>query len=371
MKKTVFTVLALLLLVGGLAGVKTLQIRALIAASAQAVTPPEAVATSKVEKNTLKPSLEAVGSVVAYQGVTLNAEMAGTIRRIAFDSGATVKTGEVLVELDTSVEKAQLQSAEANLELTRANLESGNSLIASGAIPRTQYIQQIALSKQAEAEVARLTAIIAKKTIRAPFGGRTGIRQVNLGQLVGNGDAIVSLQSLDPVYVDFALPQQRLSQLDVGAAVSVTTDAFPDRKFEGLLSAIHPEVDPTTRSVRLRATLKNPAGLLRPGMFAKAEVAVPGTEEALFVPLTAITYAPYGDSVFVVTPSKEGKGQVVEQKFVRLGAAHGDFVVVQHGLSADDTVVTTGSFKLHNGSAIEVNNDLKPEPSERPSPTDT
>jgi membrane fusion protein (multidrug efflux system) len=371
-KKIILSSLALLVVLlglGGLVGVKISQFKTMGASAAHAAAPPEAVATSLVQASEQRPSLDAVGTVTAVQGVTLNAEVAGTIRRIAFEDGAQVQAGTVLVELDTSVERAQLAAAQASQELARINLQSGKSLVDSGAMPKNQFSSLEAQSKQAGAEVARLQAVIAKKTIRAPFSGRTGLRQVNLGQLVGNGDKIVSLQSLDPVYVDFGLPQQRLSQLAVGARVNVTTDVFPGERFEGELSAIHPEVDQATRSVRLRATLKNPAGKLRPGMFAKAQVQLPSRQNVLLVPATAVTYAPYGDSVFVVdTREKPAK---VQQKFVRLAGAQGDFVVVTQGLSAGELVVTTGNFKLRNGVSVIINNDLKPEPSLTPTPSDT
>lgn len=369
-KKFMLTVLGLLVVVGGLVGVKVLQFKTMFAQSAHAAAPPESVATSPVSETQLNPTLDAVGSVVPVQGVTLNAEITGTIRRIAFESGAAVQAGAVLVELDTSVEKAQLEAASASRDLAAINLESGRALVDSGAIPKAQWVALEAQAKQSAAEVARLNALIAKKTIRAPFSGKTGMRQVNLGQLVGAGDAIVTLQSLDPVYVDFALPQQRMSQLKTGSKVTVTTDVFPNKVFEGELSAINPVLDTATRSVRLRATLKNPEAELHPGMFAKAQVMLPAQEKVLLVPNTAVMFAPYGDSVYVVD-DKDPKQLSVQQKFVRLGQAQGDYVVVLEGLRTKDTVVTTGAFKLRNGASIVVNNELKPEPSLKPNPTDT
>ncbi|MET0389241.1 MAG: efflux RND transporter periplasmic adaptor subunit [Polyangiales bacterium] len=369
-KKLILTLIGLILVVGALVGAKVMQFQTMMAASAQGAAPPETVATSEVKETTLQPTLDAVGSVTPVQGVTLNAEVAGTIQKIAFESGAQVHEGAVLVELDTAVERAQLQAAEASSELAKVNLDSGQRLVEGGAMPKNQFSSLQAQAKQADADVARLKAIISKKTIRAPFAGRTGLRQVNLGQLVGNGDSIVSLQSLDPVYVDFGLPQQRLSQLTIGATVNVSTDVFPDQAFEGQLSAIHPEVDPTTRSIRLRATLKNPEGRLRPGMFTQVRLALPNVERALLVPATAISYAPYGDSVFTID-NKDPKSPKAQQKFVRLGEARGDFVVVLQGLTAGETVVTTGNFKLRNGMGVVINNALKPEPSLTPKPTDT
>jgi membrane fusion protein, multidrug efflux system len=370
-KKIILTTLGLLLVVGGLAGVKVLQFKTMFAQAATAGPPPEAVAVIEVKRTNWQPTLEAVGSITSVQGVTLSAEVPGRITRIAFESGQVVRAGAILVELDSATEQAQLQAAEANAELARTNLESGTVLKESGAIAETQFKTFDAQSKQAQAELTRLRSMISKKTIRAPFAGRTGMREVNLGQFLNNGDRIVSLQSPDPVYVDFALPQQRLSELQVGLTTHVESDAFPESKFEGKLTAIQPEVDSNTRSVRLRATMSNPNGELRPGMYVRASVALPQTEDVLVVPATAITYAPYGDSVFVVQDAKDGKTKTVLQKFVRLGRTRGDFVAIMKGLSAGDEVVVTGSFKLRNGSSIVINNELLPKASETPEPDDT
>jgi membrane fusion protein, multidrug efflux system len=370
-KKIILTALGLLLVVGTLAGVKVLQIQTMMAPAAAAGPPPESVAVTPAKNATWQPTIEQVGTVTAVQGVTLSAEVPGTIKRIAFESGAIVKAGEVLIELDTETERAQLEAAEANADLARTNLESGRTLLESGAMASTQFKSLDAQYKQGQAELSRLRSIIAKKTIRAPFAGRTGLREVNLGQFVGNGDKIVSLQSPDPVFVDFALPQDRLSQLQVGMTTNVDTESYPDSKFSGTLTAIQPELEATTRNIRLRATVKNPTGELRAGMFVHVSVVLPKTEQVLVVPVTAITFAPYGDSVFIVTDAKEGKGKVAEQKFVRLGVTRGDFVAVTKGLSSGDQVVASGSFKLRNGSAVTINNKLLPAASENPTPDDT
>ena len=370
-KKIVFTALGLSLVVGALVGIKFEQFQTMFAQQAHAAPPPEAVAVSPVRGDSIRETLETVGSVTAAQGVTLNAEVAGTVRRIAFDSGSLVKAGDVLVELDNNVEKAQLVAMEANAKLARTNLESSRPLISSGAISGNAFITLEAQAAQADADVARLHALVDKKTIRAPFAATAGIRKVNLGQFVGNGTEIVSLQALDPVYVDFTLPQQRLANVNVGVAVQVSTDVFPDKVNDGKLTAINPSIDASTRNVGMRATLKNPDGHLRPGMFAKVRVLLPGSEQVLLVPATAISYAPYGDSVYVVEASKDGKQHTARQKFVRLGAARGDFVVVTKGLSPGENVVITGAFKLRNGDPVMINNELKPEPSDNPKPTDT
>jgi membrane fusion protein (multidrug efflux system) len=402
-KKIILTALGLIIVVGALAGIKVMQFQAMSASAATAGPPPESVAVSEVKEVMWQPTIEAVGTITAVQGVTLSAEVPGTIKRIAFESGALVKAGEVLVELDSVTERAQLQAAEANADLARTNLDRDTALEKSGSIAANQVKTSIATSKQSQAELARLQSIISKKTIRAPFSGRTGLRMINLGQFVGNGDAIVSLQSPDPVYVDFSLPQQRLSDLTEGLEVRVVTDSFPDEQFTGKLAAIQPELDAVTRNVKLRGELKNPKGQLRPGMFVKAQVVLPNSEKVVVVPATAIMYAPYGDSVFVVGPPPEKaktsepektadkgkaageKGEkaataekpadpnalVAEQKFVRLGATRGDFVAIVKGLKPGDKVVVTGAFKLRNGAPVVINNSLLPTLSETPKPNDT
>ncbi|HRD67038.1 MAG TPA: efflux RND transporter periplasmic adaptor subunit [Candidatus Competibacter sp.] len=363
-KKIVLTLVLILILVGALAGIKGLQFKTMFAQGANFVPPPETVTTAEVKQDTWQPTLTAVGSVAAVQGVVLSAEMSGAVKNIAFESGATVRAGDLLVELDSSVEQAQLRSAMASADLARLNLERARELREKKMVSQADLDSAEAQAKQANAQIDNIRAVIAKKIIRAPFAGRTGIRQVNLGQFLDNGAAIVTLQSLDPVYVDFSLPQQDLAQLGVGMAVRVTTDAFPDQRFEGKLTAINPEVDAVTRSVRLQATLANPAGKLRPGMYVNVAAVLPQTERVLMIPATAVLYAPYGDSVFVVEDKKDEKtgatGKVLNQKFVRLGKTRGDFVVVTSGLEAAQTVVTTGVFKLRNGMSVVVDNKLTP-----------
>ncbi|MBZ4194610.1 MAG: efflux RND transporter periplasmic adaptor subunit [Candidatus Contendobacter sp.] len=374
-KKVFFTLASLLLLIGALAGTKVFQFKTMFAADDAAAPPPETVTTAEVKPDTWQPTLSAVGSVVAVQGVMLSAEEAGTVRNIAFESGATVKTGELLLELDTSVEQAQLRSAAASADLARANLARSRDLRPKNLVSQADLETTEAQAKQADAQMDNIRAVIAKKTLRAPFAGRTGIRQVNLGQFLNTGDPIVTLQSLNPVYVDFSLPQQRLAQLEVGMAVQVITDAFPNQRFDGKLATINPEVDTATRNVRLRATLNNRQGLLRPGMFVNVVAALPTVEKVLMIPATAVLYAPYGDSVFIIEEKKDEKtgtvGKVLNQKFVHLGKTRGDFVVVTEGLSAGQTLVTTGVFKLRNGMAVVVNNQLAPDFQLAPKPANS
>ena len=374
-KKIFLTVLFLLLLVGALAGAKFWQFQTMFAAAAQMVPPPTTVTTSTVTADRWQPTLDAVGSVVAVQGVTISAEVAGTVKRLAFESGATVRAGEVLVELDDAVEQAQLRSASANADLSRLNLERARNLRPRNLVSQSDFDSAEAQAKQADAQVDNIRAVIAKKTIRAPFAGRLGIRQINLGQFLDGGAAIVSLQAVDPVYVDFSLPQQELARLRVGMVVRVTSDAAPGQTFIGTLSVISPEIDALTRNVRLRATFDNRSGRLQPGMYVSVAAVLPTTQQVLMIPITAVRYAPYGDSVFVVEDRKDEKtgvvGKVAVQKFVRLGPSRGDFVVVESGLNAGETLVSTGVFKLRNNAPVAVDNTLAPDFQLNPKPANS
>ncbi len=374
-KKIIFTLVIVLILVGTLAGIKGLQFKTMFAQGANFVPPPETVTTTEAKQDTWQPTLTAVGSVAAVQGVVLGAEMSGAVKNIAFESGATVRAGDLLVELDSSVEQAQLRSAMASADLARLNLERARELREKKMMSQADLDSAEAQAKQANAQIDNIRAVIAKKAIRAPFAGRTGIRQINLGQFLDNGAAVVTLQSLDPVYVNFSLPQQDLARLGVGMAVRVTTDAFPGQNFEGKLTAINPEVDAVTRNVRLQATLANPAGKLRPGMYVNVAALLSQMEQVLMIPATAVLYAPYGDSVFVVEDKKDEKtgatGKVLNQKFVRLGKTRGDFVVVTSGLEAGQTIVTTGVFKLRNGMSVVVDNKLAPSLQLAPKPANS
>jgi membrane fusion protein (multidrug efflux system) len=373
-KKLSLTGLLLFLLVAPIVAIKALQISALMAMGKTMVPTPEAVTTAEVHEETWRPSLNAVGSFAAVQGITLGSEASGTVSRINFESGAEVAAGTVLVELDTSVEQAQLASAQANAELARLNGVRANSLRQQNTNSQAELDAVVAQGKQAEAEVNNLQAVIAKRRVTAPFAGRVGIRQVNLGQFLAVGTPIVSLQSLDPIYVNFSLPQQNLSQLSEGLGARVTTDVYPGREFNGQVTAINPDLDATTRSVKLQLTLANPSGLLRPGMFGSVSVDLPVTDKVLTIPATSVLYAPYGDTVFVVEDGKDAAGvpqKTVRQQFVRLGVTRGDFVAVISGLKLGDSIVSAGVFKLRNGVAISVDNSLAPDARLAPTPTDS
>ncbi len=365
--------LGLLVVVGALVGVKAGQIGVMIASGKTFSPPPESVTSAPVQATEWQPSLPASGSVVAMRGVTLGAELPGTVREVAFDSGAWVQQGAVLVRLDTSSEEAALAGARADATLARLALERARSLRQSDVNSQADLDGAEARAAQADAAVAGLEAAIAKKTIRAPFAGRIAIRQVEVGQVVTPGTPVASLQSVDPTFVDFWLPQQALASLQVGQQVRLTTDTYVGSTWDGRLTTINPEIDPATRNVRLRATFPNPDGRLRPGMFASVEVLSADRQPVLLVPATSAIYAPYGDSVFVLEPAAEaGKppGMTARQRFVRLGQRRGDLVAVVSGLKAGETVVSSGAFKLRNGAAVVVHNDQAPEAELDPRPVD-
>jgi membrane fusion protein (multidrug efflux system) len=297
------------------------------------------------------------------------------VSEIAFESGAVVAKGDLLVRLDTSSEEAQLRAVEAQVELARLNAERTRQLRTNNTVSQSELDAVEATVKQQQANADAIHATIEKKTIRAPFAGRLGIRLVNLGELLAAGKAIVSLQSLAPVYADFSLPQQELARLKTGLAVRVSSDTYPDQHFDGTLTAINPDLDATTRSVRLQATFANAEQLLRPGMFVRVEVIFPEEQTVLAVPATAILSAPYGDSVYVIEshPARNGgkPEAVVSQKFVRTGRSRGDFISILSGLKAGERVVSAGVFKLRNGMSVQENNDLVPKAVEKPSPSDS
>jgi membrane fusion protein, multidrug efflux system len=357
----------LLLTIGALVGTKMSQFRALAASGRGFSAPAETVSTTRVEATQWQPTRSAVGTLVAVHGVMLGTELAGTVREIRFDSGAAVKKDEVLVRLDTSVEEAQLTSATADVTLARLALERSRRLRASDAATQADLDAAVARAAQAEATVQGLRATIAKKVLRAPFAGRIAIRQVELGQVVAPGTPLLSLQSVDPIYADFFVPQKELAFVQSGQTVHLETDGFREAKWDGTVSVVNSEVDPTTRNVKVRAIVSNLDGRLLPGMYVRLEIVSPDSRPVLLIPSTAVLFAPYGDTVFGVE-EKEGGAAVAHQKFVRLGERRGDFVAVLWGLEAGDSVVTSGGFKLKNGAALSVKNELAPKAELEPHP---
>lgn len=371
-KKIILSVVAVLLVFAALAGIKALQIGTLIAFGKSFVPPPETVSTAAAKEEKWQETIAAVGSISAVQGVRLTAEVPGTVDEIKFESGAVVAKGDLLLRLDTSTEQAQLRALDAQVEWAQTNLARFKSLRTENTVSQSELDQAETDLKQKQANADAVRATIAKKVIRAPFAGKLGIRQINVGEYLEAGKFIVSLQSLAPVYADFSLPQQELARLKTDLKVRVTTDTYPDKQFLGTLTAINPDLDVATRSVRLQATLANADHLLRPGMFARMEVLLPDEQPVLAIPATSILSAPYGDSVYVVQSATNSAASLtVQQRFIRVGRARGDFVSVVNGLKPGDRVVTSGIFKLRNGMSVVENNDLTPNSEKKPHPSDS
>jgi membrane fusion protein (multidrug efflux system) len=378
MRKNILFILGMLLILLVIGGIWALQIGKLIAAGNEFKKngpPPEAVTTAEAREESWEPVRHAVGSLTAVQGVTVSAEMPGKVVKISFEAGSAVKAGDLLLQLDTSVEEAQLRAAEASVALARLNFERAKKLRDQNSNSQAELDSADAQAKQAEAQADNIRAVIAKKTVRAPFAGRLGIRLVNLGQTLREGDPIVSLQALDPIYADFMLPQQALPEIAVNQPVRLTTDALPDRVIEGKVTAINPDVDTATRNFRVQATFSNPSNELHPGMFAGIAVVLPARQKMITIPATSILHTTFGDSVFVVGERKnEHTGRMekaVRQQFVRTGEKRGDFIAITRGLKAGETVVSSGVFKLRNGSAVVIDNTLAPDAQLAPKPNDT
>jgi len=374
-KKLILTILGVLLVGAALVSTKLEQFRAMGEAGAKMVPPPQVVTSAVARNDSWENTVVSTGSLVAVQGLVMRTEVPGRIVRIAFESGNAILAGEILVELDVSTEKAQLRAAEAAAALAKADLARARDLHKKRTMSKADLDAADAQFKRSSADVATIRAVIAKKTIRAPFSGRLGIRQVNLGEVLREGDAIASLQTLHPIYVDLMLPQRWLTALAPGTLVRVTTDAAPGVVYEGSINAVSPEVDSATRNLRVRATISNRGEKLRAGMFANVEVVLPARSEVLAIPATAVLFAPYGDSVFVIEKQEGGADGTTErtlhQRFVRLGSQRGDFVAVVEGLEAGEQVVSSGVFKLSTGMKVVIDNTLAPKAELAPRPSNS
>jgi len=380
-----------LVVIGVLAGTKFAQISSLIRfgkAAQAAGPPPQAVGTAAAKGAEWESLLESVGSVAAGRGVTISNEVPGVVRAIRFDSGAKVRAGQVLIELDASVERAQLSSLQARRDLATTSATRSRRLEAGGASTKAQLDTDEAQLKTVSADARALEAQIEKKTIRAPFGGKLGIRSVNLGQYLNPGTPITVLESLDAVYIDFTVPQQQVARVPVGTSVRIVLPGTqPPRTLPGKIAAVDPNVDPLTRAVKLRASVqedvaggdKTSTDALRPGMFVNVSVVLPDRASVVFVPDTSIMRAPYGNSVYIVEDRKDEVGhpvngpggkpaKVARQQFVRIGITRGDFVAIDEGVTSGQEVVILGAFKLRNGAPVFVNNEIQLSPSQTPKP---
>ena len=373
MKRMLLMLVVMAVIIAGLGFVKFQQIQTAIAQGASFQPPPEAVTTIVAQQVEWPDTLSAIGSMAAVQGVTVSADLSGTVDRVLFDSGRAVRQGDVLVELDTRQERAQLAAAEAQRDLARTNFDRMQGLLKDNVISRAEYDSATADDKQTEARAGEIRAAMQRKRITAPFSGILGIRQVNLGQYLSSGDPIVQLQSLNPIYVNFDVPQQATSQMRNGRDVRITTDDLPGVEFHGRITALDSAVNSETRNILVQATLANPDGQLRPGMFVQTEVVLGGGRSVLALPATAISYAPYGDSVYVVADLKGPNGESyrgVRQQFVKVEGSRGDQVGVISGVKPGDEVVTSGVFKLRNAAAVLVNNKVQPGNNPTPKPDD-
>jgi membrane fusion protein (multidrug efflux system) len=372
-KRMFFMLVVAVTIIAGLGYFKLRQVQAAMKAGSSFQPPPSAITTTVAKKEIWPSTLNVVGTMTAIHGVTVSADLPGTVDQIKFDSGKWVQAGDVLVELDTRQERAQLAAMEAQRDLTKINYARMQQLVNEGVISRSDYDKATADQKAADANAAEVRAAIARKTIRAPFSGVLGIRQVNLGQYLAAGSPIVPLQSLNPIYVTFSVPQQAIAHVQVGHNVRVTSEDLAGLSFTGRVNALDSVVDQNTRNVQVQATLNNPQSKLRPGMFVQVEVGVGAQRSLIPLPASAISYAPFGDSVFVVTDMKDPKGQTyrgVRQQFVKLDGARGDQVGVVSGINPGDEIVTSGVFKLRNGAAVAVNNKVQPGNDPAPKPED-
>jgi len=365
-----------LAVVFGFGFVKFTQIQGFIklAKSGAFEPPPTAVTTDVAQKSEWQPTLESVGTATAVNGVTISTDLAGIVRQIAFESGNKVRSGDLLVHLDTTQEEAQLHQSEAQRDFASVTLKRDKDLLGKHAISQSDYDNAEASFRQAQAAVDQFAALIARKTLRAPFEGVTGIRQVNLGQYLKEGDMVVTLQAFDPIYVNFSLPQQDLSKLAVGQPVALRVDAFEGQAFDGKITAINSLVDQATRNIQVQATFQNSDFRLRPGMFAKVSVIMSQKQDVVAIPATAIHYAPYGDSIFIVSQMKDPQGKEykgVREQFIKTGTSRGDMISVVSGLKPGDEVVTSGVFRLKSGAHVNVNNQIKPGSDLAPNPADS
>jgi membrane fusion protein, multidrug efflux system len=372
-KRMILMLVLVALAIGGLGFFKYKQFQGAMSAAASFAPPPTAVTTVVVKPDKWPSTFNVIGTMAAVQGVTVSADLPGTVDKIHFESGQWVKQGDILVELDTRQEKAQLANMEAARDLAHINFGRMQQLVQQGVLAKSDYDTAISSQKVSDAQVAEVKATIDRKIIRAPFSGILGIRQVNLGQYLSAGAAIVPLQSLDPIYANFGIPQQDAGQVKIGSIVRITSDDLK-KTVTGKVTAFDSVVNESTRNIQVQATLSNPGGKLRGGMFVQVDISTGADRQVMSVPATAINYAPYGDSVFIVGDMKDPKGNTykgVRQQFVKVAGSRGDQVAIISGLNPGDEVVSSGVFKLRNGASIVINNKVQPTNNPAPKPEDS
>jgi len=370
-KRMLLMMVCVTLVVAGIGYAKFKQIQAAIAMGKSFAPPPAAVTTEVLKAQTWEPTIRVIGSLKAVQGVNVSTDLAGIVADIAFESGKTVKKGDLLVQLSADQEKAQLAAAESRRDLAKLDAKRKRDLQAQSAAPASERDAADAELRRAEAACAEVEALLARKRITAPFDGVIGIRQVSLGQFLNPGAPIATMHSLDPIQVQFNLPQQQLASAAPGRPLRILSEDRPEIARGGSVTALDSQVNEASRAITVEGTLPNPDHILRPGMFVNVELPLPKEDGVLVVPASAINYAPYGDSVFVVSPgtSPEGKPTtVVLQKFVKLGQNRGDQIRVLSGVAPGDEVVTSGVFKLRPGAEVQINNAVQPPSEAAPKP---
>lgn len=373
-KRTLGMVAAVILVLGSIVAFKVYAMEKINRARAAARPPPVAVATINAATSTWQREFHAVGTLTAAEGVTVSNELAGSMAKIAFESGQHVKQGDLLVQLDISTDEAQLRGLVAEATLAKITLQRAKELRTENSNSEADVDSAEAQYEQALANTDNQRAIIAKKTIRAAFSGLLGLRQVNLGQYLAAGAEIVTLQALDPLYANFSLPEQDVTRLKVGQTVHLSVEAYPGEIFTGVVNALNAKVDELTHNILVQATVHNADERLVPGMFVRADVMLPQKDEFITLPVTAIVYNPYGNAVYVIEKSTDPAAAgalVARQRFVQLGATRGDQVAIVKGVQAGDQIITAGQLKLRNGSPVQVNNAVQPANNPAPTPPNT
>ncbi|MFZ1011201.1 MAG: efflux RND transporter periplasmic adaptor subunit [Candidatus Sulfotelmatobacter sp.] len=373
-KRFILVLVIVAALLGGLGFVKYRQVETAIAMGASFAPPPTAVTTVVAKRETWPTTLEVIGTAAAIQGVTVGADLPGTVDKIHFESGQSVKEGDILVELDIRQEKAQLANIEAQRDLARIQYGRSEELVKAGVISKSEYDNAASQQKATEAQVGEIKASIARKTIHAPFSGILGIRQISLGQYLAAGQAIVSLQALNPIYVNFGVPQQDTPKMSIGRGLRVTTTDLPGVVFNGKITALDSVINEQTRNIQVQATFQNQAGRLRPGMYVQVELPLGKPRDVIPLPASAINYAPYGDSVYVVTEMTDQKGNKykgVKQQVVKIEGSRGDQVAIISGINPGDEIVSAGVFRLRNAAPVLVNNSVQPGNNPNPKPDES
>jgi len=363
-KRMVIMLVAVAVVLGGIYGFqvfKGMMIKKFMSAMGN---PAQTVSVSKASYSPWQPTIEAIGSLRAVKGADLSIEVSGVVDSISFNSGDDVEEGAVLLKLRSEDDVARLESLQATAQLNQITYDRDQKQFKLQAVSQATLDTDAANLKNANAQVAQQQAILDKKTLRAPFAGHLGIRAVDLGQFLSAGTAIVTLQALDPVFLDFFVPQQAVAQVQIGQSVAVKIDAYKDQTFAGEITALNPKVDASSRNVQIRATLKNADHKLLPGMYATVDISTGAPQKYITLPQTVITYNPYGDTVYIVDdkgPDANGKPQLTaRQTFVTTGPTRGDQVAVLKGVNEGDTIVTAGQIKLHNGSIVLIDNSISP-----------